>query len=112
MRKGKFGLFWLVVSSLLLAACSNYPIGSGPMELGPRGQALYNQYRRSGKPIAFVISQHGGAFASYCEQMDCRGGSVSSTLQRCRRAQTGDCYVYDVGGQIVWKTDEPPPSAP
>jgi hypothetical protein len=106
MTKRKFGLLWIVVSSLSLAACSNYPIGSGPIELGPRGQAFYDQYRRSGKPIAFVINKRGQAFTSYCAQMDCRGGSVASTLQRCRQAQGGDCYVYDIGGKVVWRDQQ------
>ena len=87
------------------AGCADPHVGTGPIEFSPRAQATYDAYRATVGPGAFVINRSGGTFYTYCESTACRGGTVSKALQMCRSAEGGECYVYDIGGQIVWRRD-------
>ena len=29
----------------------------------------------------------------------------------CHKADGGECYIYDIGGQVVWRRDAPAPTA-
>ncbi len=92
----------------VLTGCASAPVGQGPIKFSPKVQAYYDQYRRSTTPGAFVISEQGGAFYTYCASMDCRAGAVSQAIRLCRRHDAGECYVYDIGGRVVWQENVTP----
>jgi hypothetical protein len=98
----------LLTCSFLQGCQGNAPIGTGPIEFGPRLRASYDQYRQTARPGACVINER-SAFWTYCDQPDCRGAYVSRALSNCRAAGGGECFIYDIGGRVVWRRDEPPP---
>lgn len=104
------GLLALVALGVAIAGCTNSSIGSGPVKLSPQAQAHYDKYRSTVGPGAFVLSEGGGAFFSYCPETGCAPGSVSLAMQLCRRSNSGECYIYDIEGRVVWRFDEPPPA--
>jgi hypothetical protein len=64
----------------------------------------------STSPGAFAVSADGrSAGYSYCPVgIDCRGNSISIALNNCRRNSRGQpCYIYDEGGQVVWRDVAP-----
>ena len=103
--------FLLVGSILLVNACAEPRAGTGPIEFSPRVQAGYEEYRNTPGPGAFVVNQSGQAFATACASTACRGGAISQAFQNCRQADGGECFLYDVGGKVVWRRDLPAASA-
>jgi hypothetical protein len=55
------------------------------------------------------VTRQGSAFYSYCSDMDCRSGATGQALRLCQQRNVGDCYIYDIGGHVVWRHDLPAP---
>lgn len=111
MSRNRLGPLTFTVLATVAAGCTNSNIGSGPLKLSPQAQAHYDKYRSTVGPGAFVVSEGGGAFFSYCPETGCAPGSVSLAMQLCRRSNSGECYIYDIEGRVVWRFDEPTPAA-
>jgi len=99
-----------LVVCLIAGGCTDQRIGSGPLKLSPQAQAHYDKYRSTVGPGAFVLSERGDAFFSYCPEMGCAPGSVFLAMRLCRQSNRGECYIYDIEGRVVWRFDEPPPA--
>jgi len=95
----------LVALGAAAAGCDSH-IGSGPLQLSPKAQAHYQEYKSRFAPGAFVLSQNGGAFYSYCPTTSCIG-AISTAMRLCRESNSGECYIYDIDGQVVWRFGEP-----
>ena len=98
----------MLIACVALAGCADQPIGQGPIKFTPKMQAQYDQYRQSTTPGAFVVTKQGSTFYSYCDSLDCRTGATSMAMRLCRQRDVGECFVYDVGGHVVWREDLPP----
>jgi hypothetical protein len=107
VNKLRIGFLFVVLAT----ACTDQRVGSGPITFSPRVQAGYDEYRSTPGPGAFVVNQSGQAFSTACASTECRGGAISQALQMCRKADGGECYIYDIGGQVVWRRDVPAPAA-
>lgn len=108
----RFASITVLTTAAMLAACGDLPVGQGPITLSPKTQAFYQQYRDSFTPGAFVITRAGSAFYTYCSGMDCQAGASREAMRMCRQRNVGDCYLYDVGGRVVWREDLPAPGNP
>jgi hypothetical protein len=102
----------VLFASLWLLGCSETPIGEGQIQFSPELQAQYDQYRRTTRPGAFAVSDDGIVAYTYCSSTDCRGGTVSDALALCRKRASGSCYVYDIGGRVVWHGQQTQPLVP
>ena len=98
----------MLIACVALAGCADQPIGQGPIKFTPKMQAQYDQYRQSTTPGAFVVTKQGSTFYSYCDSLDCRTGATSMAMRLCRQRDVGECFVYDIGGRVVWREDLPP----
>ena len=98
----------MLIACVALAGCADQPIGQGPIKFTPKMQAQYDQYRQSTTPGAFVVTKQGSTFYSYCDSLDCRTGATSIAMRLCRQRDVGECFVYDVGGHVIWREDLPP----
>jgi hypothetical protein len=103
------GAWVFVVLGAGIGGCTNSSIGSGPLQLSPKAQTHYQEYKNRSEPGAFVVSENGGAYYSYCPTTSCMG-AIMTAMRLCRNANAGKCYIYDIDGQIVWRFDEPPPA--
>lgn len=101
-----------VLVGAMLGGCGDLPVGQGPITLTPKTEAFYRQYRDSFTPGAFVVTREGSAFYTYCSGMDCQAGAAREAMRMCRQRNVGDCYLYDVGGRVVWREDLPAPGDP
>lgn len=97
-----------------LAACATPSVyGSGPVRLTPEIQAAYAKYLGTTGRGAFAVSRDGTvAGESYCRiGTDCQGDPISVALASCRRGGK-ECFIYDVGGRVVWRGPTLEPAAP
>ena len=101
-----------VLLGTFLYGCGDLPVGQGPITFSPKTEAFYRQYRDSFTPGAFVVTREGSAFYTYCSGMDCQAGAAREAMRMCRQRNIGDCYLYDVGGRVVWREDLPAPANP
>jgi hypothetical protein len=106
-----FRCHWMVASLLLLAACQDRDVGTGPVTLSPGVEASFAEYKGRDAPLYFLVTENGrGAYYTYC------GGGFNCTssaarvqaLDLCRRRYPGsDCKIYAIGRSIVWDTEGP-----
>lgn len=99
----------LLLAPLLLGAgCAlNTTYGSGPPPMGERFQAAYAYYKRQVGPGAFAVSADEQQFGmAVCpEYGGCRTNGSNDAVRVCQQR----CYLYDIGGQVVWRTHLPAP---
>src|SRR4051794_16084511 len=102
------------LAALVLAGCATPSVyGSGPVRLAPEIQAAYAKYLGTTGRGAFAVSRDGTvAGESYCRiGTDCQGDPISVAHASCRRGGK-ECFIYDVGGRVVWRGPTLEPAAP
>lgn len=104
------------LSILVLGSCAQHSrAGSGPLPKLPGFAESYQKYRQTFAPIAFAISADGRVSNSTsCPEPNCYDHlrAIDAMLEACDARSTTRCYLYDVGGRIVWDENAPPkPSA-
>jgi len=95
---------------LVLAGCTPKNAGTGPLSLSPDVERGYRSYLTDG-PIAFAVTPDGaGYFAYTCPGNFCidHFESVEEALSRCSSSYGRQCYLYDLGGRVVWDRSGPP----
>lgn len=97
----------VVAVGLLAAGCASPSrIGDGPVRLSPDVRAFYDSYRRGVNPLAFAVSRDGrAAGAVICPEFGgCQAADEAGiALRNCRRSGGEECFVYDLGGKVVWR---------
>ena len=98
----------LLVCVLVLSACQDGAVGSGPLTLSPDVQAYFRAYMKESSPIIFVVSTDGNMASdlSCPEAYDgcMRLSDTSRALKNCEKYSGGvPCKIYAKERNIVWE---------
>ena len=96
----------LLVCVLVLSACQDGAVGSGPLTLSPKTQAAFEAYKNENGPIAFFVAIDGKAYGyRKCASSSCSVYDNTIQAQKlCEKHSRGlPCKIYARKRNIVWE---------